>query len=76
MTDEHSLAVLFCECLFGSIDVCSEGRERIFNQGYVVALFREDICNRLPARLIDESAMDQHNVLNRAFEEAQPLRQR
>ncbi len=67
MADKDGLAVLLCERLLGGIDVSGERRERIFDQGYVVALLREDIGNRLPTRLVDESAVDQHDVVDRAL---------
>jgi hypothetical protein len=69
VANENGPAVLLRQRLFGGIDVRGEGRERIFDQRYVVALLRQDVGNRLPACLVDESAMDEHDIASR------PLRQ-
>jgi hypothetical protein len=65
VANENGLAALLRKRLFGGIDVGCEGSERVFDQRYVVALLRQDIGNRLPTRLVDESAMDEHDVVRR-----------
>ena len=73
MADQNGLAVLLRERLFGGIDVRCEGGERIFDERYVVALLREDIGNRLPTRLVDESAVDEHDIVRRPFRQLSRL---
>ena len=63
VANENGLAVLLRQRLFGGINVRGERGERIFDERYVVALLREDIGNGLPARLVDESAMDEHDIV-------------
>ncbi len=64
MTNENGLAVLFHQRLFGGVDVGGQGGERIFDERYVKALFREDICNGLPTRLVDESSVYEHDIVS------------
>ena len=74
MADENGFAVLFCERFLGGFDVRGERGERIFDERDVIALLREDIGDRLPARLIDESAMHEHDIANRALGRLSRLR--
>ena len=63
MADQNGPAVLLRERLFGGIDVGGERSERIFDERDVVAFLRENIGNRLPARLVHESAVHEHDVV-------------
>jgi len=65
MAAEDGLAVLLRKRLFGGIDVSGKRCERIFDERDVVALLREDVGNGLLARLVDESAMDEHDIVSR-----------
>lgn len=63
MADQNGPAVLFRERLLGGIDVSGERSERIFHERDVVALLRQNIGNGLPARLVHESAVHEHDVV-------------
>jgi hypothetical protein len=63
VADQNGPAVLLRERLFGGINVCGERSERIFDERDVVAFLRENIGNRLPARLVHESTVHEHDVV-------------
>ena len=63
MADQNGPAVLLCERLLGGIDVSSKGGERVFDERDVVAFLRENIGNGLPARLVHESAVHEHDIV-------------
>ena len=63
MADQNGPAVLPRERLFGRIDVGGERGERIFHERDAVAFLRKNIGNGLPARLIHESAVHEHDVV-------------
>ncbi|MET3339835.1 IS4 transposase [Bradyrhizobium japonicum] len=63
MADQNGPAILSRQRLLGGIDVSDERGERIFHERDVVAFLRENIGNRLPARLVHESAVHEHDVV-------------
>jgi hypothetical protein len=65
VADKNGLAVLLRQRLFGGIDVRGKRGERIFDERHVVALLREDVGNGLPTRLVDESAVHEHDIVSR-----------
>jgi hypothetical protein len=67
MADENGLAVLPGQRPLGGVDVRRQGRQRIFDKRYVVALLREDVGDGLPARLVDEGAMDENDIVRGAL---------
>ncbi|MEJ1977116.1 MAG: hypothetical protein WDN49_14370 [Acetobacteraceae bacterium] len=65
MADEHSPSRLRCEGLLGGVNVIRQGCQRVLNEGDVVTLLRQDVGHWLPAGLVDERSVDQHDVVGR-----------
>src|SRR6185295_11295336 len=62
VADQNGPAVLLRERLFGGINVSRKRSEWIFHERDAVAFLLENIGNGLPAGLVDESAVHEHDV--------------
>lgn len=64
MTDEHGRAILSIENCVGGGDIVGQRGQRVLDGGHLIALGGKNSCDAVPAGLIDEGAMHQHNVLD------------
>lgn len=69
MAHEYGPSRLSGECLLGGLNVVRQRRQRVLDKGNVVTLLGQDIGYRLPASLVDERSMDQHDVVGRSLGE-------